>query len=218
MKRNIPAIFWIVTLFCVVSCGNETKKEEAENKPTIKLEEPVIPSARFASFVNGFTTELPPSVYDTQWLNSFLDNNQVREISPKVCEEFIYNKTILNHGLGKTKTKQLSADKPYYYIGQIADSGQYTMLIFSDLEESATETYLCTYTKDGKYVSGIVLQADFKNLTDPKQPIDFERVCRMPAGVSPILVIEERFNEEDKTSKRYIITNDGHFQKHEQSS
>lgn len=205
-------------ILVLAACGSETQKVEEKKKPVITFDDPVIPSAKFTSFVNGFETGLTPNKYDQQWLESFLDNEQVREISPKVCEEFIYNKEVLNVGFQAKEKKRLSADKPYYYIGQIADTGNYIILIFTDLEEKATETFLCTYTKGGQFISGIVLQANYLDLTNPKSPEKSERTCRIPANSKPMLQIEETSVDKPKKMTTYSIAQDGQIRLEQQSS
>ncbi|MGB0525941.1 MAG: hypothetical protein ACPGJS_23375 [Flammeovirgaceae bacterium] len=218
MKNKFAFVLLGISMLVAFACSKEKQEETTEAKPVIKLEEPVIPSAKFASFVNGFGAALPPAVYDHHWLESFLDNNKVREISPKVCEDFIHGNEIWNHGFDKQAKKRLAADKPYYYIGQIADTGKYIMLIFTDLQEKATETYLCTYTKDGKFISGIVLQADYVNTQDASAPLASKRICRIPANSKPTLIIEETYQNQGTKASVYSISRDGIIQPEQHSS
>lgn len=214
-NRFVLGLFGLLVCF---ACSNENQEKVVDEQPKITFEEPVIPSAAFASFVNGFESELPPSVYDTPWLEAYLDNNQVREISPKVCEEFIHGKEVWNHSFGQEAKKKLAAEKPYYYIGQISDTGNYIMLIFTDLEENATETYLCTYTKAGKFISGIILQANYEHKVNAKATNSSKRICRIPANSKPTLMFEDSTTEKGMKSITYSISRSGEIQIEQKSS
>jgi len=217
--KNVLFCLLMGSLFLnLLSCDKEEKAARKEEKPVMKVEEPVIPSAKFSSFVNGFESGLRPNVYDQAWLETFLDNNKVREISPKVCEDFIHGKEIWNHGFDQQPKKQLSADKPYYYIGQIADAQKYIMLIFSDLEENATETYLCTYAKDGAFLSGIVLQAQYRGDAASNAVNEMQRISRIPADTTPVLIIEETTNEAKTSTLEYTISSEGYIQPKQHAS
>lgn len=217
MKNILALVLFGASVWITTSCQKEEQEVEKKEKPVMQVEEPIIPSAKFASFVNGFEAGLPPTVYDNYWLEGFLDNNKVREISPKVCEDFIHGKVIWNHSFDQQEKKALSSDKPYYYIGQISDTGKYIMLIFSDLEEKATETYLCTYTKDGKFISGIVLQANYIDDANPKEVKEKKRVSKIPAEANPTLIVEESTEEGTKATV-YSISDNGEIRPNQHSS
>ena len=198
----------------------DEKKEKVDEKPfAMELEDPVIPPAAFTSFVNGFQRGMEPQLYDGKWLLDFFNENKVREISPKVCEEFIHNQEVWHHVAngGKQEKIRLSADKPYYYIGQFADTGSYITLMFSDLEEEATETYLTTYTKDGKFISGIVIQAAFRDSPQASE-LSYERTCRIVPKHTPTLIITDAQAGKGSATKVYEITLDGIIQPNQRAS
>ncbi len=216
--RYLAGKLALLMFFALVSCQNgEDKKDKSAIQDTLQVvefEEPVIPSSEFIQFTNGFSTRLGNINYDQEWLEEFTQESKIREISPKVCEEFIYGKEVWNHGLENTadcyNKKEIPKDKPYYYVGQIADSGNYTILIFSDLEEEATETYLCTYAKDGTFISGIVLQATYK---EEGQTL----VRNTEIQPSSLMIIEEK-SLKGSRNLNFKITSEGEIISSEQTS
>ncbi|MFT5618189.1 MAG: hypothetical protein ACI85I_001420 [Arenicella sp.] len=216
--RYLTGKMVFLVVFGLTSCQNgQDKKEEVALQDTLQVvefEEPVIPSSEFIQFANGFSTRLTNINYNEEWLEEFTQESKIREISPKVCEEFIYGKQVWNHGLENIadcyNKKKISEDKPYYYVGQIAESGNYTILIFSDLEEQATETYLCTYGKDGAFKSGIVLQATYK-----KEGQTLVRNTEIKP--SSLLIIEEK-SPKNSRILNFKITSEGEIISTEQAS
>ncbi len=216
--RYLAGKLVLLVLFALASCQNEEEKQDEaavqDTLQVIEFEEPVIPSSEFIQFTNGFSARLANINYDEKWLEEFTQDAKIREISPKVCEEFIYGKQVWNHGLENVadcyNKKEISDDKPYYYVGQIADSGNYTILIFSDLEEEATETYLCTYAKDGTFKSGIVLQATYKEEGQTS-------VRNTEIKPSSLMIIEEK-SLKGSRNLNFKITSEGEIVSSEQAS
>ena len=202
MKRASLLMLNILIGILSIACTNEQKLEEEQKELEAKqaqlIEETLntaIPSAEFNAFARNFTHDLQTTVFNAEWLHRFSNQAEIREISPKICEGFIYGKKVWNHNLisNNSEHTELSNEKTYYYVGTLRKSNEYTALIFNDLEERATETYLCTYTKSGKFISGIVLQAQHK--IAPEQLVSRDTEVYINNQITQLMIVEQRADE-----------------------
>lgn len=149
-------LFWTVCSLWFGACSSSNQEVNSPPPQVLStVQPPMVITQGFASFLKEFPAREGAIVYDSKWLQAFIMGEGVREISPKDCERYIYGKSIISE---KNEQHLLPADYAYYYVGRLPDNGQYITIVFTDLSDGDISTYLCTYQRDGQFISGIILQ------------------------------------------------------------
>jgi hypothetical protein len=157
MKKIFSLVLFSLMLFAISSCKTGSNAENESN-----AEDSQALASQFSSFVVKFQPEAKtlPATFGGEWLDRQISPAKIDSIN---CQKFLYNNLVINHELmvGGSDAKEVELDKTktYYYISKIPLGTDFISVIVSDLEKDATNTYLLNYSKEGKYVSGIVMQA-----------------------------------------------------------
>ncbi len=159
--RQLKSICLTSLLFAVtvsLVCCNSESANPPQQPPTLTdslqtIEPTAVLSEQFASFIQNFPLSSFGKPYDLAWLNSFMEERQIMEISPKDCEKYFYGKPVQS-AIGEI---ELPPNTPFYYVERLPTTDYYITLIFTDLAEPMPSTYLCTYKRDGSFIQGITL-------------------------------------------------------------
>ncbi len=158
-RYSIPLFLLLFSVcgFAILSCKtNDTSNENKTDSQAL--------ATQFTAFADKFQQESKtlPATFGEDWLDKQISPVKIDSLS---CINFLHNNLIINHELmiggSDAKEMELDAKKSYYYISKIPLGNNFVSVIVSDLEKDATNTYLLNYTRDGKYISGIVMQCRY---------------------------------------------------------
>jgi hypothetical protein len=159
MKKIYSICLFSLIAYFAIACKSDTANGNGN-----KVANAEALATQFSSFSANFQQESKtlPATFGEDWLDKQISPVQIDSLA---CINFLYNNLVINHELmvGGADAKEIELDskKKYYYISKIPLGAGFVSVIVSDLEKDATNTYLLNYSNEGKYISGIIMQARY---------------------------------------------------------
>ena len=163
MKKLTLSLYALFLVAALIGCKNSP-----EEGSTAAKEDATVVAAKFKEFLGKFSpleTELPKT-FGEEWIAERTGKTRMDSTDLK---RFIYGNKVINHQFGdgqKEKEIVLDNKQEYYYVCTVPLDSVYQSVIVSNLSKDQANTYMLTYTNEGKFISGITLQ----NLYLTKQP------------------------------------------------
>lgn len=158
LLRTIQGLLLFASVFLTLA-GCSTASKQEQHHPITKdntdsVPPPALLTEDFAQFMKSFPNRALPQAYNADWIEKFQKEGRLKEISSKLCGDYIYNQSVIGTS---GNSFALPSEADYYYAYHIPTRQEYIPLVFVSFSGEYTQAYLCTYLRDGTFAGGVLL-------------------------------------------------------------